>query len=624
MREPSVTSSLSMRPPRFFQALLLAAIVATFALIVLGSVVRVTGSGLGCPDWPKCHGEYIPSFDKATLLEYSHRAVASVVGLLVMGVAVAATVARPYRGDKRLLALSLLMVAMLAVAVILGRQTVLSELSPQLVTVHLAIAEAMLAVLGIIAVLTRTRAPSPATGSDVKGERFALLAIGTALATYAALVIGTLVRAEGATAACLTWPLCDGDAFPAGTLPALQMWHRWISAAVGVFIFATAIAAWRREHGAGPLRILAGLTLVFFVAQVFAGAAMVWAKFTPEWRALHLGLATAVWIHIVVLAALAWRQRHGGQPAASGAEVSFNATKGKGGARTGAFLADYLTLMKPRIIALLLVTALGGMLLAAKGFPHLTVTASVLVGGALAAGGANAINHFMDRDIDGVMLRTRSRPVPGRRVPPLHALLFGLALNGLAFLVLALGANVLSAGLALSGTLFYVFVYTGWLKRTTTQNIVIGGAAGAVPPLVGWAAVAGGLSLPAWYMFVIIFMWTPPHFWALSLLLKDDYARARIPMLPVVEGEEYTGRVILQYTVLLVAVTMLFFLTDTVGLVYLSSAAVLGGVFIYYARQLFVHKDRATARRLYKYSLLYLAALFAAIMADGSLGEGRF
>ena len=223
-----------------------------------------------------------------------------------------------------------------------------------------------------------------------------------------------------------------------------------------------------------------------------------------------------------------------------------------------AAINDYVALTKPPIVVLLVITAVGGMFLAAEGVPPLNVMALVILGGTLAAGGANAINHYLDRDVDAIMLRTRDRPVPGRRIVPQRALGFGILLNVFAFLLLAVWVNLLSAFLTLSATLFYIFVYTSWLKRTTSHNIVIGGAAGAIPPLVGWAAITGGLGLPAVYLFSIIFFWTPPHFWALSLLIQGDYQRAGIPMLPVVSSREHTVLNILLYSLLLVALTIMF------------------------------------------------------------------
>ncbi len=286
-----------------------------------------------------------------------------------------------------------------------------------------------------------------------------------------------------------------------------------------------------------------------------------------------------------------------------------------------ASVRDYLTLTKPRIMSLLLLTGAAGMFAGAGGVPDLGDFAATMVGLALACGGASALNHVLDRDIDRLMgPRTRSRPVAADRVPPSRALEFGLALSALSFVLLASAVNVLTALLALVGNLFYVLVYTGWLKRSTPQNIVIGGAAGAVPPLVGWAAATGNLTLPALALFAIVFLWTPPHFWALALLLKRDYAAARIPMLPVVRGDGETARQIVLYSIALVAATVLPALAGTAGIVYLAAAACLGGVFLVLAWRLRRQTTPARAGLLFHYSLLYLALLFTALAVDPLLG----
>ncbi len=280
---------------------------------------------------------------------------------------------------------------------------------------------------------------------------------------------------------------------------------------------------------------------------------------------------------------------------------------------------DYITLTKPPIIMLLLVTAAGGMFLAAGGVPSPLIMGMVWVAGGLASGGANAINHHLDRDIDELMSRTRHRPVADRRISPVKALIFGVLLNAIAFFILVTWVNLLSALLTLTATLFYVFVYTRWLKRTTPQNIVIGGAAGSIPPLVGWAAVTGSLDLPAVYLFAIIFFWTPPHFWALSLLIQRDYQRAGIPMLPVVSTREHTILHIFLYTLALVGLTIMFALTAAVGWAYAGAALVLGTVFVWLVWQLKSEDSARNARKVYLYSLLYLALLFVSVMIDSAL-----
>ena len=277
-------------------------------------------------------------------------------------------------------------------------------------------------------------------------------------------------------------------------------------------------------------------------------------------------------------------------------------------------VSDYLEMTKPKVQSLLLFTTVTTMYVA--GDPSLGLVALTCLGGALSAGGAGAINHYLDRDLDAQMKRTADRPVPSGRVAPRAALWYGIALGVAAFVLLASTVNLLAASLALSGLLGYVFVYTLWLKRATPQNIVIGGAAGAVPPLVAWAAVTGGLAGTPIYLFAIVFFWTPPHFWALSLLMKDDYAKAGVPMLPVVRGERETRRQILLYSILLYAVSQLPFCAGAFGVGYLVASIVLGGLFIAGAVVLTRRADRRSALRLYLFSLAYLAALFAAMVAD--------
>lgn len=279
---------------------------------------------------------------------------------------------------------------------------------------------------------------------------------------------------------------------------------------------------------------------------------------------------------------------------------------------------SYFQLTKPRIIVLLLITTAGAMWIASEGKVDPLLLLITVFSGALAAASANTINCIYDRDIDYIMERTRGRPLPSGRVSPRDALIFAVTLASIAFTLLYVFANLLAASLAMSGIAVYVGVYTVWLKRSSTQNIVIGGAAGAIPPLVGWAAVTGELSWAAWVLFAIIFVWTPPHFWALALMIKDEYAKVGVPMLPVVEGCESTGRQILAYTILLLPVTLLLvYPLGVMGAVYAIAALVLGVVFIVKAWALFQNSsDRPTARDVFKYSILYLMLLCIAMGID--------
>jgi heme o synthase len=299
---------------------------------------------------------------------------------------------------------------------------------------------------------------------------------------------------------------------------------------------------------------------------------------------------------------------------------TLSATAGRAAsAASGAWqlASDYVELTKPKVQSLLLLSTVTTMEVA--GSPSVSRIALTCAGGYLSAGGAGAINHYWDRDIDARMRRTASRPIPAGRIAPRAALLYGFALAAFSFALLSLTVNLLAALLALSGFLGYVGVYTIWLKRRTPQNIVIGGAAGAVPPLVGWAATRGSLSWTAVYLFAIIFYWTPPHFWALSLLMKDEYAKVGVPMMPVVRGERETRRQILLYTLLLYAISQLPFCAGAFGGTYLASSMLLGCAFIGGAVWLYRRADRGSALRLYLFSLLYLALLFGAMVADAKL-----
>jgi heme o synthase len=406
------------------------------------------------------------------------------------------------------------------------------------------------------------------TGTPRPGSWLRLLAVAAAFATAVVVVTGPWSRSHEAS-----------------VLTALAL-------LLGVWL--SVWFAHREERG---LLLAAGIALGLFAVQIGIGGIVALGGESSVASALHIGLGALSLAAAAVAAGLA--------------------------VRPGGVVAprepwrDYVTLTKPRIMSLLLLTGAGGLVLGEGGVPSLGLTLATLGGLALACGGASALNHFLDRDIDRLMgERTQARPVASGRVAPAHALEFGLALSALSFVVLVVFANVLAALLAIFGGAFYVLVYTRWLKRTTPQNIVIGGAAGAIPPVVGWAAATGNLTLPALLLFLIVFFWTPPHFWALALLIRRNYEAAGVPMLPVVRGDRETARAIVRYSVVMVAITLLPVVAHTVGVVYLVSALVLGGLFLGLA----VALERATtpvrARRLFTYSLAYLALLFVALALD--------
>ena len=501
-----------------------------------------------------------------------------------------------YRSDRRALVLAVAVAVLYPLQAVLGAITVVLELPPEWVTVHLANAELLLAALTILAVVVRWPASLPARASG-----WTWLAIAAVVGTFVLLVSGAYVRGADATAACPGWPFCGAQVdLPSTGAPAIAMLHRYIAAIVGLLVVAACVEAWRHRRDAPGLGPLGIATAAIFLAQVAIGAANPLTRFSPWALGAHPAVASLLWCSVVGLAAVAWRP------------VS----------RQGALVRDLIALTKPAIMSLLLLTALGGMFLAAHGIPPFGILAATLIGGAAASGGAASLNHYFDRDIDERMRRTRHRPLPAHRVSTGVAVWWGIALNVIAFFVLAVFANLLAATLALAGTVFYIVVYTVWLKRSTAQNIVIGGAAGAIPPLVGWAAITGSLDLSAWLLFAIVFFWTPAHFWALALLIRDDYERAGVPMLPVVRGDEATAWNILAYAASLLPLTLLLFIIGGLGYLYLAAAIILGALFIGYAFRLLrggAIRRRAMARAVYLYSLLYLALLFVAIMVDSTL-----
>jgi protoheme IX farnesyltransferase len=345
-----------------------------------------------------------------------------------------------------------------------------------------------------------------------------------------------------------------------------------------------------------------------FVAQAVLGAANVWTKLNPIAVVGHASLPFVTWSAFVALVVISRRGREPAPPAGDVGSVTRSAFAGR--------VLAFVALTKPRIVMLLLVTTIPAMVLAAQGLPSVWLMVATLVGGMLTSGSANALNQYLERDIDEKMRRTRSRPLPSHSVGPGAALIFAIVLGVAGFVWLATLVNVLSGLLAVAAIVFYVGVYTLLLKRTTPQNIVIGGAAGAVPVLVGWAAVTGTVEAPAWVMFLIIFLWTPPHFWALAMRYRDDYAAAGVPMLPVVRGDNAVTAQILAYALVLVAATLFLSPVGGLGALYALSAALLGGGFIYRAVQLRWEPNGETALKLFRYSVSYLGLLFAAIAVD--------
>jgi protoheme IX farnesyltransferase len=418
------------------------------------------------------------------------------------------------------------------------------------------------------------------------------------------------------------WPLMAGSAFPAlvGEQVTAHVLHRWVAVGVGIVVALISVLAWRTQRRHRPLVALAFAAAVLYPIQAIVGGVQILTGLSQWSQTLHLALGTLIWGLLTALAVASYYEARLAGLAAPAGGGSSDATNA--GPRTlGDSLRAYVALTKPRIIELLLVTTIPAMVLAQRGIPSLGLIWWTLLGGALAAGSANAINCYLDRDIDELMARTRRRPLPAHEVDPERAVVFGIVLGVVSFAVLTYFVNLLSAFLALLAIAFYVVVYTMLMKRTTPQNIVIGGAAGALPPVIGWTAVTGSIEVPALILFALVFYWTPPHFWALSLRIRRDYAAAGVPMLPVVKGIAETSRQILLYSVLMVAISLILWAVARMGPVYLCGALILGAVFLRQAWILWRHgasPERSTAQaiRLYKYSISYLTLLFGAVAVD--------
>ncbi len=583
----------------------------TYFLIALGGTVRVSDSGLSCPDWPLCFGRPYAPPEIHALIEEAHRYTASIVSVLVIALAISALIWA--RKERQVLIPALIAPFFLVIQIVLGGLTVLWKLPPTIIAAHLGTALAIFAMVITVAVMSGKAKPSKE--HPAKTRRFVRLATTNALLVYGLMLSGSYVVGSGATLACPGWPLC-------GTAPQwavqyrldeINSFHRLVAAFVGLVLIWTLVSAWRRRNVAPGQAWVALVAGVLFAVQAGVGGLVVLLKRPDFLAGLHLALATAVWGCLVLLAVLAARQL---RAAHQGVELAKLEEEKKAGGPIRQTISSYVDLMKPHVTVMLLGTTVAAMAIAAQGLPPLGLVVATLLGGAMAAGSANCINCYIDRDIDQIMGRTQRRSLPAGRVQPIQALSFGIALGVGSFIILALFVNLLSAALACSAILFYVFVYTLWLKRSSVQNIVIGGAAGAVPVLVGWTAVAHTITLPAIWLFAIIFYWTPPHFWALSLLIQKDYEKASIPMMPVILGERETRKQIFLYSLLLLAVTLILFAMRAMGYFYLLVALVLGGILVYMSMRLLRDQSKRWARTLFWYSNCYLAMIFAAMVVD--------
>jgi len=565
------------------------------ATLMLGSWTRINGAGLTCPDWPLCHGSLFPSMNDGTLWEWSHRLLASTVAPLIVALIVVSW--RERRRSAFIAPTLIVIAALFLVQIFLGAQTVRLANTPYSVVLHWATAMALIAALSAMAVFAAAWGERSQRAQRASRTSYAIaLALGaTALGAFVTMCIGAYVSSSGAGLACLSIPGCAGRVVVYTPGQYVQMLHRFAAAGTLILAAGAAALAWALPASARVrATVLVGTALV--ATQVMLGLLNVALRLPPNLREAHAVNAALVFLTFFVATA-------------------FAATEA--GPLRASVLRDYYELSKPRIIVLLLVTTAASMVMAARGVPPLSLTFWTLLGGALAAASAGAFNCVWDADIDRLMKRTQARPIPAGRISRRSATVFAIVAGVISFGIFYALVNPLAAWLSLAGNLYYVGIYTIWLKRITPLNIVVGGAAGSVPPLVGWAAVTHSVGAPALGLFALIFLWTPPHFWSLALMTETDYGKAKVPMFPNVYGADRTKREIVYYSILLVGASLLLYPLHVMGAFYFAAAAVLGGVFVLDAvRALREQAGTFAARKLFRYSLLYLALMCAVMVID--------
>ncbi len=604
-----VEAYVSKKTIQRFRSVVIITAILVFLLIVVGGIVSASGAANACPDWPTCLGTWMPPQNQGALYNYAHRVLSALVAPFLIASAWIAW--RQFRNQHVLFHPILVACISFAAQIGLGASIALFPSMKGigwLNVVHLQLSLLTLAGVVIAGVASFYPLTYPSTQRLNFSDRssFSRYSIWLLISIFALLTSGAIVKASDIGTICTSWPLCNLGAFPQNPAEIVNMIHRVLVGLSGLLMGIVLLKSWRGQRTQTPVLAAATATAVLFFAQALLGAKLV-QGFPAYLIWLHQTTAVASWGSLIVLvttAGLANRAREDEQAE----EQAAIHRKG--------LLLDFLMLTKPIVVALLLVTTYAGMVIAGQQWPSLSLTFWTLLGGFLAAGGSGAINQFIDRFDDEKMQRTQKRPIPSGRLTAGEGLAFGVGLALASFYLMVAFVNLLAALLTLTGIVYYVLLYSIFLKKTTVQNIVIGGGAGAIPPLVGWAAVTGSLNIPSLFLFAIVFMWTPPHFWALALVRRKDYARAGVPMLPVVRGEKETRAQIMLYTIELVALTLLLPLFGLGGSIYLIGAAVLGGWLVLSAWQVWKKGGNKLAWKMYRYSSMYLAFLFVVLMID--------
>jgi protoheme IX farnesyltransferase len=606
---------MSSAPRSQFLGLKAASTVAAafaFALVVFGAIVRINGAGMTCPDWPRCRGVWIPDLSSSVVYEWAHRVGAPVLTLLIL-----TTFALAYRHRRELgeaTRFAWVALSMVVLQIVIGALTIRYANNPPSVAAHLVVGIGTFISLLLVAYASWAEIDERALRSYAPVRAgVASVAMLTTIVAFVAVIAGGYMSASHAGLACTGFPLCSGLAGAHSPAQELHMAHRWAAYATVALVLSLAGLVAPATAAPKDVRRLIFTAGACVLVQGALGAFTVLSGLAPVLRSVH----QANGVLLVALLALTTYRSQLGRALESPARETGNSNADAPATATGwSTFASYIQLTKPNVMSLLLFTTFTAMMMAAGGFPRPALVFWTLLGGALASAASGSMNMYWDRDIDAQMKRTRLRPIPSGRVPARHALVFGIVLAVLAFTVLAFAVNTLAAVLSTIGILYYVLVYTMWLKRTTPQNIVVGGAAGSIPPLVGWAAVTHHLDLTAYLLFLIVFVWTPPHFWSLALMKKDEYAKVGLPMLPSVRGEAVTKRQILVYSVVLVVLTVVMVPLHLMGLAYLGAAIVLDVLFLAGALWVAAAGTKQSEGIMYRFSMLYLALLFSAMAVD--------
>jgi heme o synthase len=581
----TVHKTIRQKSAIWFSYLLITGIIGTFFAMTLSHILRLSQGG-----------EWVLPANTAAQLENLYQIITWVSAAVIL---TSAGLARLYFHSMHWMNRPLY----LATGLVIAQLFAAGMLPPLYMALRLAILG--LGLVGITAWFGVYRTDAARRKSSLASP-FGRLASVTLLAVFILMVSGSAVSVLNANQFCSGWPLCEGG-LPVSGLGWLAFVHRLITLAAGILVMVTFVRAWKSQRSQQVILTAATVVFVLFGGQILISAIMTTRSYTPDLVGLHAVSAVALWGALVVMVAAAAFAARTAREEAEEARQPLPIRRR---------IKDFILLSKPIIVLLLLVTTYAGMVVGGKEIPALAITFWTMLGGALAAGGSSALNQFIDRDIDKAMQRTAKRPLPDGRLTPAEGLAYGTGAVIVSFFLLAAFVNLLAALLALVGAVYYVLLYSIWLKRLTVQNIVIGGGAGAIPPLVGWAAASGSLNIPSLFLFAIVFLWTPPHFWALALVRAKDYARAGIPMLPVVQGEHATRKQIFIYTLELVALTLLMPLFNITGSVFLISAVVLGAWLIHSAWRVLHKGGNKIAWKMYRYSSMYLAFLFLALVLD--------